>query len=42
MFTINRIIGWVLMVALVYSLLKLFGVLPNWMPGLPMGTSVGA
>jgi hypothetical protein len=42
MFTFNRIIGLVLLAVLVYGLLKVSGVLPDWMPALPFGKSLGA
>ena len=42
MFAINRIIGLVLLALLVYSVLKVAGVLPDWMPALPLGSSRGA
>ena len=42
MFTVNRIIGLLFLAALVYSLLKISGVLPDWMPALPLGKSQGA
>lgn len=32
MFTFNRIIGFIIMAALVYSLLQTFGFLPAWAP----------
>jgi hypothetical protein len=35
MFTFNRIIGFILLAVLVYAVLKVFGVLPEWMPALP-------
>ena len=34
MFTVNRVIGAILLAALVYSTLKTFGFLPEWAPAL--------
>jgi hypothetical protein len=42
MFTVNRIIGLLLLAVLLYGLLKVSGVLPDWMPALPFGSSRGA
>jgi hypothetical protein len=42
MFAVNRVIGLILLAVLVYSILKVFGVLPDWMPALPTGSSRGA
>jgi hypothetical protein len=35
MFTFNRIIGFILLAVLVYAVLNVFGVPPEWMPALP-------
>jgi hypothetical protein len=42
MFAFNRIIGLILLTVLVYGLLKVSGVLPDLMPVLPFGKSLGA
>jgi hypothetical protein len=39
MFTFNRIVGLILLAALVYAVLKAFGVLPDWMPALPTSSA---